>query len=92
MCANGACYKNSQHCNGLPDCRDGSDEFNCSESTTHRIVQLARMRSFEQNENVLFPDAEGNNKHYESSVMNRFDSIYSKGTKSTLAIAVIGIY
>lgn len=50
------------------------------------------MRSFAQNVNSLFPDAEGNNKHYDSSIMNWFDSIYNKGTKLTLVIVVTGIY
>ncbi len=30
-CANGACYNRSQRCDQVLNCRDGSDEANCSE-------------------------------------------------------------
>ena len=32
-CANGACYNRTQRCNQVAECRDGSDEANCSKRT-----------------------------------------------------------
>lgn len=33
-CANGACFNASQRCDGKVDCRDSSDEANCSKYNT----------------------------------------------------------
>lgn len=51
-CANGACYNTSQRCDQKVDCRDSSDEANCSKSypLTRRWQVEAGLYRFERNQ------------------------------------------
>ncbi|KAG2459292.1 LRP2 protein, partial [Polypterus senegalus] len=40
-CANGACYNHSQRCDGLLNCRDASDEANCTNRCNSNQFQCA---------------------------------------------------
>ena len=44
VCTNGQCIKGSSRCDGLPLCRDGSDEFNCNFTAPCTEFQCANKR------------------------------------------------
>lgn len=43
-CANGACYNTSQRCDQKVDCRDSSDEANCSKSCALAVWWHGRLK------------------------------------------------
>lgn len=46
VCDNGQCIDADLKCDGLPNCRDGSDEVNCRGKAEFKINQIKRKQLF----------------------------------------------